>query len=263
MVLLNKQGLLEDNQIVCGDSETYLRDSVKPNSVDLVITSPPYNLKSPKINYDQYPDTKEYADYMLWLLRIFDGAMGVMKDGARLCVNISDPKNGAIATHVHLQHYLCYAGFNYYTTLVWDKHQLGSSTAWGSFKSPSCPSFPTQWEYILVFYKGANRKLPEKGETDLTKEEFIEWSRGLWRFPPETRSRKKFGHPAAFPEELPRRLIKMLSWKDALVLDPFNGVGTTTLVAHQLSRRYLGFDISEDYCEVARRRIEEDGIHGG
>lgn len=142
----------------------------------------------------------------------------------------------------------------YITTIVWDKSQVGSRTAWGSFKSPSCPSFPTQFEFILVFAKN-DRKLQYKGETDLTKEEFIEWSLALWKFAPETRQ-KKIGHPAMFPEELAKRCIKMFSWKGANVLDPFSGAGTTCKVANDLNRNFIGFEISDAYCELANKRIE-------
>ena len=116
------------------------------------------------------------------------------------------------------------------------------------------PSFPTPFENILVFAKG-NKKLQYKGETDLTKQEFIDWSLALWRFAPETRQ-KKFGHPAMFPEELPKRCIKLFSWVGATVIDVFCGAGTTCKVAKKLNRNFIGFEIDKGYFEIAKKRIE-------
>ncbi len=118
--------------------------------------------------------------------------------------------------------------------------------------SPSCPSFPRSFEYICIFYKDT-QKLSTKGQSDLTKEEFIEWSNGLWKFPGETS--KIINHPAPFPIQLPYRLIKMLSWKDAKILDPFAGSGTTGVACKQLNRDFIGFEISSAYCDMANERI--------
>ena len=141
------------------------------------------------------------------------------------------------------------------SVIIWNKNQASPRTAWGSFNSPSCPSFPTPFEYILVFAKD-NKKLQWKGETDLTKEEFIDWSLALWTFAPETRQ-KKIGHPAMFPEELPKRLIKMFSWKGALVVDPFMGSGTTAVACVNTNRNYIGFELDKHYCEIANERIRK------
>ena len=90
---------------------------------------------------------------------------------------------------------------------------------------------------------------------DLTRDEFIEWSLSLWKFAPE-KKQKIFGHPAMFPEELPKRCIKMFSWKNALVYDPFCGAGTTCYVANKLGRNYIGSDIIEKYCEITKKRLQ-------
>ena len=119
--------------------------------------------------------------------------------------------------------------------------------------SPSCPSFPTPFEYILVFYK-SSRKLIHKGETDLSKQEFIDWSLSLWNITPEVRM-KKMGHPAMFPEEIPKRLIKMFSYPNDIVLDPFSGLSTTCKVAKDLNRQYIGFEIDKDYYNKSLDRI--------
>ncbi len=127
--------------------------------------------------------------------------------------------------------------------------------SWGSWLSPSAPSFPKPFEYIMVFAKDSN-KLQYEGETDLTKKEFIDWSLALWSIAPE-KNMKKIGHPAVFPLALPYRLIKMLSWKNSLILDPFNGAGTTGVACKKLNRNYIGIELSQKYCDITKKRIKE------
>jgi site-specific DNA-methyltransferase (adenine-specific) len=114
-------------------------------------------------------------------------------------------------------------------------------------------------EYILVFAKGSH-SLQTQGETDLTREEFVEWSLTPWEFPrsaykESSRLINRGIHPAPFPPELPRRLVKMLTWVGATVLDPFIGSGTTAEECKRLGRNYIGFDISEKYVDYAKKRI--------
>lgn len=126
--------------------------------------------------------------------------------------------------------------------------------SWGSYQSPSSPSFPNPFEYIMLFAKD-NIKLQTKGETDLTAREFQKWAFAEWSMTAETKM-KKIGHPACFPVELPRRLIKMLSWTDATVLDPFNGAGTTGVACNELGRNYVGIEMSKKYCDITKHRID-------
>ena len=232
--------------------------SLKSSQVDLILTSPPYNVdlgnnKYNKNPYDLYNDNKEHEEYIEWLRKVFTVAYEKLKSGGRVCINIGDGKNGAVPTHSDIIQMMCEIGYIPMSNIIWNKNQVSGRTAWGSFNSPSSPSFPTPFEYILVFAKDS-RKLQYKGETDLTKEEFVEWSLAMWTFAPETRQ-KKIGHPAMFPEELAKRCIKMFTWKNALVVDPFNGAGTTTKVAKELERQYIGFDISKEYCDIATKRL--------
>ncbi|HHV27984.1 MAG TPA: site-specific DNA-methyltransferase [Tissierellia bacterium] len=234
---------------------------LEENSVDLVVTSPPYNVdlgnnKYNKNPYDLYNDNKEHHEYISWLKEVFGNIYFKLKSGGRVCINVGDGKNGAIPTHSDIIQMMT-KELNYIpmTIILWDKCQTSNRAAWGSWLSPSSPSFPRPFEYILVFAK-ENKKLQYKGDTDLTREEFIEYSNGLWKFAPETRQ-KKIGHPAMFPEELPKRLIKMFSWTDAVVLDPFAGAGTTLKVAKELGRKYIGFDISKEYCDITEKRLNE------
>lgn len=252
--------MLELNNIYNMDCLNGLR-KMDDNTIDLVVTSPPYNVdlgnnKYNKNPYNLYNDNKEHQEYISWLKEIFSLVYLKLKSGGRVCINIGDGKNGAVPTHSDVIQMMCEIGYIPMSVIIWNKNTVSGRTAWGSFKSPSCPSFPTPFEYILVFAKDS-RKLKYKGETDLTKEEFIDWSLALWTFAPETRQ-KKIGHPAMFPEELPKRLIKMFSWKGALVVDPFNGAGTTCKVAKELGRQYIGFEISKDYCDIATERIADE-----
>ncbi len=248
-----------ENEIICGDC-LELISKLEDESIDLVVTSPPYNIdlgnnKYKKDPYDLYSDNKEHKSYISWLTNIFNKLYYKMKSGGRVCINIGDGKNGAVPTHSDIIQFMTKSFYLPMGTIIWNKNQVSNRTAWGSFLSPSCPSFPTPFEYILIF-GCEDKKLRSKGETDLTKDEFVKWSYGIWDIKPETKM-KKWGHPAMFPLEIPQRLIKMLSWKDALVLDPFCGTGTTCVSAQKLGRRYIGFDISPDYCEIARNRLND------
>lgn len=252
--------MLKLNQIYRGDCRRII-PIIDDQSIDMVICSPPYNVnlgdnRYHKNPYDLYNDNKDHHDYMGFLKHVFELLYDKMKKGGRVCINIGDGKNGGVPSASDIIQFMT-GDLNYipYTHIIWDKSQVGNRCAWGSFRSPSSPSFPTPFEHILVFAK-ETKKLQWKGETDLTKEEFIDWSLAIWKFAPETRQ-KKMGHNAMFPPELPKRLIKMLSYKDALVLDPFSGLGTTALVAKSLGRNYIGIELSEEYCEKARKRIDE------
>jgi DNA modification methylase len=175
-------------------------------------------------------------------------------NGGRLCINIGDSKNGKIPTHSDLINKLI-KKYLLSTIIIWDKKQVGNRLSWGSFCSPKNVSYPTPFEYILLFCKN-HFSLQHKGETDLEKEEFKKWAYAIWEFMPETKM-KKYGHPAMFPEELPKRCIKMNSYINDIVLDPFNGAGTTAYVCEKLNRRWIGIEIDEKYCEIAKQRIKK------
>lgn len=231
------------------------------DSIDLIITSPPYNVDLGNKNnnnksYDNYLDNKDYTNYIDWLVIIFQKCHRVLKSGGRLCINIGDQNNGKIPTHSILTYRLCYElEFLPYTTIIWNKKHTSSRTAWGSWLSPSSPSFPQIFEYIIVFCKDSY-KLLNRGETDLQKNEFIQWTNPIWEIRPETRQ-KQFNHPAMFPEEIPLRLMKMFSYKESIVLDIFSGLGTTCKVAKDNNRNYIGFEISETYVKESNARLHK------
>lgn len=234
---------------------------IEDGIIDLVVTSPPYNVKlgQNKYNknpYDLYNDNKNHKEYIKWLKSIFAAILPKLKSGGRVCINVGDGKNGGVPTHSDIIQFMTHdLKFVPMTTIIWNKSQIGNRISWGSWLSPSSPSFPTPFEYIMVFAKDSI-KLQTKGETDLQKQEFINNSLAMWNIKPETQM-KKIGHPAMFPKLLPERLIRMLSWKGATVLDPFNGAGTTGVVCEELGRKYIGIEMSKEYCDITIKRINK------
>jgi site-specific DNA-methyltransferase (adenine-specific) len=243
-----------------GKSENVI-PKLDDDSIDLVITSPPYNvdLGNNKFNespYDLYKDNKSHADYIVWLKDLFEKLYPKLKSGGRVCINIGDGQNGRVPTHSDIIHFMTHE-LNYLpmANIIWNKSQIGNRFAWGSFASPSAPSFPKPFEYIMVFAK-EHMKLQSKGETDIDPEEFKKWAFSVWNMTAETKM-KKIGHPAMFPVELPYRLIKMLSWTNATVLDIFNGAGTTGVACEKLGSKYIGIEMSKKYCDLTAKRIKE------
>ncbi|MFA7219530.1 MAG: site-specific DNA-methyltransferase [Synergistaceae bacterium] len=247
-----------------------LIDTIPSNSIDLIVTSPPYNVnlgsnKHKKDKYDSYDDNMPYNEYLDWIEGLFIHCNRILKTGGRLCVNIGDGANGQIPTHVDFTYRLLHLSdkvsdlkndpYKMMTTIVWDKNQIGASTAWGSWKSPSCPSFPTQFEFIIVVAKGMTKHEGDNDKITVTGDNFIRNSRALWQFTPETSMMKNYNHPAMFPTELPRRLIDQLTYKNDVIFDPFSGAGTTCAVAKQMGRHYIGFEMSEQYYNVSMERL--------
>jgi DNA modification methylase len=240
------------NDIVCGDSLEIIKD-IEDNSIDIVLTSPPYNFNR---QYDQHDDKKMHEDYIDKLTTILIECNRTLKDGGRLIINIQPNYKEYFPTHHKITSAMVDDGMIWRNEIVWLKNNLKKLTAWGSYKSPSCPYINYPFEFIEVFSKNNIKHDGEKKNIDITKDEFVSYVNGHWTIAPETRM-KKFGHPAMFPEELVSRCLKLFSYEKDIVFDPFNGVGTTTLVAHKLNREYIGIDISEKYCEIARQRIAE------
>jgi DNA modification methylase len=242
------------NRIICGDALHALR-SMPDRSVDIVITSPPYNFGHAYAN-DERDDTREWNEYFRTLHEIWAECYRVLKPGGRMAVNVQPLFSDYIPTHHVISSQLTNIGFLWKAEILWEKNNYNAKyTAWGSWKSPSMPYLKYTWEFIEVFDKETHKKAGARELIDITDTEFKEWVIGKWSFPPEIRM-KDYGHPAMFPEELPRRLMKLFSYRDDIVLDPFNGAGTTSLVAWKLGRRFIGIDISEEYCNCALRRIQ-------
>jgi DNA modification methylase len=238
------------NKIICSDAITALQ-KIEDSTVDIILTSPPYNFD---MDYDKHQDKNNSDLYLETLLSIFDECIRTLKDGGRLIINIQPNYKEYYPSHHYLTTALIQRQLIWRGEIIWLKNNLKKLTAWGSWKSPSCPYLSYPFEFIEVFSKKSLKHEGKKEDIDITSDEFIKYVNGHWSIAPETRM-KEFDHPAMFPEELARRCLKLFSYQNDLVLDPFNGAGTTTLVAHELNRRYIGIDISENYCKIARERI--------
>lgn len=223
------------------------------NKVDLVITSPPYNLS---IEYGSFNDSIDYKDYLnfteSWLKKTFL----LLKEDGRVCLNIplDKNKNGRRPVYADIVKIALDVGFKYQSTIVWNEQNISRRTAWGSWLSASAPYVIAPVEMIVLLYKNSWKK-QNKGTSTITREEFIEWTNGVWTFPGE--NRKKIGHPAPFPLELPRRCIRLFSYKEDLILDPFLGSGTTALAGLLEGRKVIGVEINPEYIDLAIKRIKE------
>ncbi len=227
-------------------------DEVSKNSVDLVVTSPPYNVDikynshDDKISYDQYLDFSKK-----WMARILE----LLKEDGRFCLNIPLDKNkdGQQSVGADLTTIAKRLGFKYHSTIIWNEGNISRRTAWGSWMSASAPYVIAPVELIVILYKDKWKKVRDNAISDVTKDEFMEWTNGVWTFQGE--SKKRIGHPAPFPIELPNRCIKLFSFVDDTILDPFVGSGTTLVAAALNNRKGIGIDIDLEYCKLAKKRL--------
>ena len=225
---------------------------VDANSIDLVVTSPPYNVD---IQYNSHKDDVSYADYLefskIWMSRCFEW----LKEDGRFCLNIPLDKNkgGQQSVGADLTTIAKEVGFHYHSTIIWNEGNISRRTAWGSWKSASAPYVIAPVELIVVLYKNQWKKTSGSRVSDIERQEFMDWTNGLWVFNGE--SKKRIGHPAPFPIELPRRCVKLFSYVDDVVLDPFSGSGSTLIAAVSNNRKGIGLDVDSKYCELARKRI--------
>ena len=239
------------NKIIIGDSKNIL-NNIPDNSVDLVFTSPPYNFG---LDYAQNQDDHYWEDYFSKLFKIFKECIRVTKYGGRIIINVQPLFSDYIPSHHLISNFFIKEKLIWKSEILWEKNNYNCKyTAWGSWKSPSNPYLKYTWEFIEVFCKGDLKKTGNKENIDISSDEFKKWVVAKWSIAPE-RNMKSYGHPAMFPEELVERVLKLFSYKGDIILDPFNGVGTTTVVAKRLNRKYIGIDISDEYCKVAEKRI--------
>ena len=229
--------------------------SIAPNSVDLIITSPPYNVD---IKYNSFDDEITYNDYLKftkdWLTKAFELA----KNDGRFCLNIPLDKNkgGQQSVCADITNIAKKVGWKYHSTIIWNEGNISRRTAWGSFMSASAPYIIAPVEVIVILYKKYWKKTSGSRKNDITKKEFMDWTNGVWTFCGE--SKKKVGHPAPFPVELPRRCIKLFSFVDDVILDPFVGSGTTLIAAYLNNRKGIGVDIDKKYCDLAIKRLKQE-----
>lgn len=240
------------NTIIASSCEN-MKD-IPNNSLHLMITSPPYNVSK------EYDNDLSLNEYLNLLKNCFTETYRVLVDGGRACINIANiGRKPYIPLSDYVSKIMIEIGFNMRGEIIWNKSAgAGISTAWGSFQSASNPILRDVHEYILIFSKGNYKRERDKEEKELrkdniTKEEFIEWTKSVWTMNPE--SAKRIGHPAPFPEELPNRLIKLFSFTNDIVIDPFMGSGTTAIAAIKNNRNFVGYEINKEYINLANNRI--------
>ncbi|MGA9049279.1 MAG: site-specific DNA-methyltransferase [Dehalococcoidia bacterium] len=236
------------NRVFCKSSEHM--SELPDCSVHLVVTSPPYNVGK------QYDDDLSLDEYMGLLKRVFAETYRVLVPGGRACINVANlGRKPYIPLNSYISRAMQESGFLMRGEILWDKgSSVGSSTAWGTYMKAGNPVLRDVHEYILVFCKQSfTRPNPHKRKSTISREEFLEFTKSVWKFASERAG--KIGHPAPFPVELPRRLIQLYTFEDEVVLDPFAGSGSTCLAARQANREYIGYDIDRSYCELAGKRL--------
>jgi site-specific DNA-methyltransferase (adenine-specific) len=223
------------------------------HSVHLMITSPPYNVQK------EYDEDLDLVEYRALLKRVFEETYRKLVTGGRACVNVANlGRKPYLPLHSYIIEDMQAIGFLMRGEIIWNKAAgAGASTAWGSWQSAANPVLRDVHEYILVFCKGSFARQKGNKENTIRKEDFLEWTKSVWSFPPV--SAKQVGHPAPFPEELPYRLIQLYSFRGDIVLDPFCGSGTTCLAARKSGRHYVGYELNPDYVDLARQRLLQAG----
>lgn len=233
-------------------------DAIDDNSVDLIVTSPPYGVD---IKYENYDDGIPYNEYLeftrRWLARCYVFA----KQDGRFCLNIplDKFKGGHQSVYADITTIAKHVGWKYHSSIIWNEQNISRRTAWGSWLSASAPFVIAPVEVIAVLYKKRWKKTSGSRKSDITRDEFIEWTNGVWNFSGE--SKNKIGHPSPFPVELPKRCMKLFSFVGDTVLDPFLGSGTTLIACLETNRAGMGVEIDRNYCELAKKRLEKQEIY--
>lgn len=221
------------------------------HSVHLMVTSPPYNVQK---EYDQDLSLEEYLGL---LSRVLAETKRVLATGGRACINVANlGRKPYLPLHLYVTEIMLDLGFYMRGEIIWDKAASASpSTAWGTWQSATNPVLRDVHEYILVFSKGSLSRMSEGRESTIERDDFLELTKSIWTFP--SASAKSIGHPAPFPEELPRRLIHLYSYAGDVVLDPFCGAGTTCLAARRAGRGFVGYDTEPAYIQLSEERLHE------
>lgn len=224
---------------------------IKNNQVDLVITSPPYRAL---IDYDGYDDGQGYEIYINMINNVLSECYRVMRNGARICINIANIGRKPYKPMDHLiTELLLKNNFHLRGQIIWQKWDNATTTAWGSYNSPSNPALRDVHEYIIIASKGKESlKNIYNGINTISHDEFINWTNSIWKILP----RNDKNHPAVFPLEIPKRLMHLYTWTRGLVLDPFAGSGTTLEIARYHNRRSIGYEISKNYSSYIKLKIE-------
>lgn len=234
------------NRIYCQSAVSM--NQVPSNSVGLAFTSPPYNVGK---EYDLDLPLREYMDLMR---QVATEVHRVLVPGGRYVINIANlGRKPYIPLHAHFYQAMMGVGFLPMGEIIWRKSRgANGNCAWGSWQSARAPRLRDVHEYLLVFAKEHYAR-PERGVSDIPRDEFLAATLSLWEIAPESATR--VGHPAPFPVALAERVIQLYAYADDVVLDPFVGSGTTCVAAAMHGRPWVGFDISPTYCALAERRV--------
>ncbi|HYV91632.1 MAG TPA: DNA methyltransferase [Chitinophagales bacterium] len=261
------------HQIVNGDSRRMTE--LRSDSVHLVITSPPYWQLKDYGSKNQIGFHDSYESYINNLNLVWQECYRVLYNGCRLCVNIGDQfaravyygRYKVIPIREEIIKFCERAGFDYMGAVIWQKvttsNTTGGGVQMGSYPYPRNGILKLDYEFILLFKKLGDAPKPAKEQKELSKMTAEEWNTffaGHWNFA----GAKQDGHIAMFPEELPRRLIKMFSFVGDNVLDPFAGSGTTNLAAKNLGRNSIGYEINDEFLPVIKEKLgaSQSDIHG-
>lgn len=253
------------HKIINGDSRQM---NLIPNkSVNLVITSPPYWQLKDYGTENQIGYHEDYETYINNLNLVWKECYRVLDNGCRLCVNIGDQfaravyygRYKVIPIRTEIIKFCESIGFDYMGAIIWQKqtttNTTGGASLMGSFPTPRNGILSIDYEFILIFKKLGTSKTKVskeiKEQSKMTTKEWKKYFAGHWNFGGVRQS----GHIAMFPEELPKRLIKMFAFKGETVLDPFMGSGTTSLAARKLERSSIGYEINPEFIEIAKDKL--------
>ncbi len=234
------------DQIYCQSAEHMT--PVPDNGVALAFTSPPYNVGK------DYEADIDLPAYLGLIKNVAQEVYRVLRPGGRYVINIANlGRKPYIPLHMFFYTLHMELGFLPMGEIIWRKAKgAGGNCAWGSWMSAKAPRLRDVHEYLLVFAKDSFSR-PDKGASDIGRDEFMQSTLSVWEIAPE--SAKRIGHPAPFPVALAERVIKLYSYVDDVVLDPFAGSGSTCVAAAQHNRHYVGFDVSADYCALIAKRL--------
>ena len=261
------------NKVINGDTIDVMSE-MPEGWVDLVVTSPPYNVG---IKYDEHNDEIVMDEYWEWSEKWLTEVYRLLKDDGRMAINIPyevnvQARGGRVFFASEIYQVMKKVGFKFYgiVDLEEDSPHRSKTTAWGSWMSPSSPYIYNPKECVILAYKKVHIKkikgepqwkgvpyLTEEGKNKVAyseqdKKEFMELVFGQWKYFADTRSLTK----ATFSMDIPEKAIKILSYRNDVVLDPFNGSGTSCVAAVVHDRRWVGIELSENYCEIAKQRIQ-------
>ncbi len=253
------------HRIIRGDSRCMV--GLDDKSIHLVITSPPYWQLKDYGTDEQIGFNDSYESYINNLNLVWKECYRVLDDGCRLCINIGDQfarsvyygRYKVIPIRTEIIKFCENIGFDYMGAIIWQKktttNTTGGASIMGSFPYPRNGILSIDYEFILLFKKLGKPEKPDKQIKELsrmTKEEWKEYFSGHWNFG----GAKQNGHIAVFPEELPKRLIKMFSFVGDTILDPFLGSGTTSLAAKNLERNSVGYEINREFIPYIKKKLE-------